>query len=48
MKRSRAATMAAASSAEALGATMESFGRRFNAAARVSCPADGRSVCSQL
>ena len=29
MKRSRAATTAAASSGEAFGATIESFGRRF-------------------
>jgi len=38
MKRSNAATTAAASSAEALGATIVSFGRRFIGPASVSCP----------
>jgi alanine dehydrogenase len=39
MNRSSAATIAAASSAEASGATIVSFGRRFTVAPRVSCPA---------
>src|SRR5262249_24216391 len=39
MKRSSAATTAAASSGEASGATIVSFGRRFTVASRVSCPA---------
>jgi len=37
MKRSSAATTAAASSGEALGATIRSFGRRFTMGTRVSC-----------
>jgi alanine dehydrogenase len=39
MNRSSAATTAAASSGEASGATIVSFGRRFTIASRVSCPA---------
>jgi alanine dehydrogenase len=38
MKRSNAATTAAASSAEAVGATIVSFGRRFIGLTSVSCP----------
>ncbi len=37
MKRSNAATTAAASSAEAVGATIVSFGRRFIGLTSVSC-----------
>jgi ornithine cyclodeaminase/alanine dehydrogenase-like protein (mu-crystallin family) len=38
MNRSSAATTAAASSADASGATIVNFGRRFTVASRVSCP----------